>query len=131
MGGLQYTPPAQFTWLPNPIGVRDSQCCFRSAYGLTPAALRIPHPYFLTQSFITPGTEKWGRPVRIGDVIDGAELPLKADWFTGKLQFLLGDIDDDSQTYPLIVELDIHLGRVIKTSSENDATPVYTWNGLP
>jgi transposase InsO family protein len=61
---------AQFLGLPDPGGVcRRLCCCFRAAYGLTPAAAQ-PEPQRFTitrypiNTLITPGTENGGRSVQ-------------------------------------------------------------------
>ena len=66
--GIQPPAAAQFAGLPDPGRVcRRLCCCFRSAYGLTPAAAQ-PKPQmftitrYLTNTLITPGTENGGRP---------------------------------------------------------------------
>ncbi len=69
--------------------------------------------------------------VRIGDIIDGAHLPLRADWFTGKLQFAIGESDDDARIFPLIIEVEIKKGKVTNVSAARNAAEVFTWNGLP
>ncbi len=71
-----------------------------------------------------------GDLVRIGDIIDGAKLPLKAKWFTGVVQLPIGEFDYGRQLWPVLVEVVIEKGKVTKISAVENAAETYTWNGL-
>ena len=70
------------------------------------------------------------KEVGIGNILENAELPVKATWFTGKLQLPIGDFDYDNQRWPLIIELTFDKGKLRHMSTKKDATEIYTWNGL-
>ena len=72
-----------------------------------------------------------GRQVDIGDIIEDASLPLRANWFTGKIQFPLGEFDFENQCWPLVVELAVEKGKVKDISAKKNAVESSTWNGMP
>ncbi|WP_430453466.1 hypothetical protein [Rhodopirellula europaea] len=54
------------------------------------------------------------------DALDCEKFPIPATWFTGKLQLPVGDFDESSQTWPLVIELRIKDGVIFKTLTKKN-----------